>query len=1187
MGGEAKTKKNTIKPKKTKPFFGPKKKLDVKLNKTANKGKATPSPLKKAVKKEKAETKKLQILSLKKPIKEIQATSKKHQKHKESDLILKEAQSAAILPSEKANQSAANHNQVAVVMGDQTKDTKTFNKEGFEKKLKEQINATIIRKEDADEIKRNGVDENVTKKVSSTVGEEKTNAGGKIEASSIVAPATPATPSEEATTQEPQMLGPVVPEAKSLTAQKTDLAPVKHPEEETDFTKETAVLGDDYKQNNLSQDKLQNSNEPRFIAADNQKQDSETKAQELTDQTRANEKKKINSTRSGNTNSINDGYNAMVQKQDSINKGRSNQQSQKSIEENKIRQDVYKQLNDIFNLANTTVLECFKDIDTYIQETFGKSLTQNLDLFSEQVSDLLDDNDGIEWLGKKLTGSHVQDEIEIFNVAKRDFITHMQDPINDLVDYVDKKLSKANQAIIDGRNNAKVFWDKQSDETKRIADDIFKESDSKFGELETSVESKEGAIIDTVTEKFNEALTQLDERFEKAKIENMSWLDRAIAAVKSVINTIIELKNAIQSLAQKAAKYAEAIIDDPITFFGNLADGVGQGFTNFKNNIDKHLVKGVLEWLTGSMAGSDIILPKELNLEGITSLVLQILGITMKKIKDLVIDVIGKERFEFIEKGVDATLAAGNKILNIFKILNEKGLAGLWEFIQEEFSNLKEMLIENVKTFVVETITMKALEYLLSLLIPGAGFIRAAQLLIKFVITLFQKAAQIIKIIDGILDTFGDILNKNLGAVIEKVESVFSGFLSLAISFLAAVLGLDGIVGKVQKFIQQKIRPKIDQILKNIAGKIKKIVEKIGLTKLIDKSMHAVEKGKAWVDDKKKKAKEKAKELGDKVLEFLGFKKKFSLGSESHTLLFEEKNGEPVFYVHSTPSKYKDFIKGVAFADAYTRGKTVNDKYGKATPGETAKEAGRVVDVELGKYEKTPNEDRKKWGNGLVVHMNNIADVITKYAEIGDKDKDVPSIVEWTATNPKGLGKKVDAKQLSANYIEGQETAEQGDGGGLTDEWDIISQNKGNNSTYYYVRGHLLNAKVGGIVNNTNLTPLAKNTNKEHLKNVERDAKKIVTGQKSASDTKSKTSIIRYSVEAIYGQHPIRSIPNLKAREKTVKDMEETKGVIPTSLKFSLKKLTIEAGKVVVDDSFDEIKDSIPNELPPVVKLKT
>ncbi|MGH2666758.1 hypothetical protein [Flavobacterium sp.] len=1177
------------KPPKTKnPFFGVKKKMDAKLNK-APKRAVAPINLKKKPKKDakNKENKKTAIQTLQKPVKEIKTTSTKYQKHKDTDVVVKETQGAAILPAEKTNKAAANRSQVDE-MSVQKLNPKGFDKDKFKDKLQTEINETIESKAQAKNVGTNGVGEATTKDIADSLEEEKNIASGGVEQSAIKPPDSPKPPPGEVTVNEPKGLLKEAPEAKMLTEQKSALAPKKRPAEETDLTTETKVLDDDYKQNNLSQDKLQNSNEPKFIQADQQKQDSQAKAQELTDQTRKNEAKTISNTQAKGIKAINGAYGGMLLNNSTIKGGSFDKQKEKSAEENKIRSDVSRDLDAMYNFTNGQVLSFFKEIDTYIADVFGASMTKYLDKFSATVAELLEDNTGILDVGiKVISGDEVLSEVQIFDQAKRDFIVDMREPINSLVNKVGSCLNSAINAIKDGKKEVDKYWKNQTDETKKIAEDILKDTETKFEELESSVESKEAEVIEAVTEKFSAALDEMDERFEKAKIENMSWLDRAIAAVKAVINTIIELKNAIKSLAQKAAKYAEAIIDDPITFFGNLADGVGQGFTNFKNNIDKHLIKGVLEWLTGSMAGSEITLPKELNLEGITSLVLQILGITMKKIKDLVIDVIGKERFEFIEKGVDATLAAGNKILNIFQILKEKGLAGLWEFIQEEFSNLKEMLIENVKTFVVETITMKALEYLLSLLIPGAGFIRAAQLLIKFVITLFQKAAQIIKIIDGILDTFGDILNKNLGAVIDKVENVFSGFLSLAISFLAAVLGLDGIVGKVQKFIQQKIRPKIDQILKNIANKIKKVVEKIGLTKLIDKSMKAVEKGKAWVDDKKKKVKEKGKELGDKVLTFLGLKKKFSLGGESHTLLFEDKKGEPVFYVHSTPSKYKDFIKSVTFKDKYTRGKTVSDKYGKATPAETAKEAGRVVDVELGKYEKTPNEDRKKWGNDLIDHMNNIAEVISKYAETGDKEKDVPSIVEWTALNPKGLGKKVDAKQISANYIEGQETAEQGDGGGLTDEWDIISQNKGNNSKYYYVRGHLLNAKVGGIVNNTNLTPLSKDTNGQHLKNVERDAKKIVTGQKSASDSKSKTSIIRYSVEAIYGQHPKRDLKNLSVKRQQISDIEETKGVIPTSIKFSLKKLMIEDDKVVVDPDFDEISDSIPNELPPVVKLKT
>ncbi|TGD57506.1 phage tail protein [Flavobacterium humi] len=1172
-----------------KPFFGAKKKLDVKLNK-AQKRATTPLVLNKKPKKgakEKKESDKKAAQSLKKPVAEIKTTAVKYQKHKESDTVLKEAQGAAILPSEKTNKVVANRSQVDV-MDSQTKDSKKFDKKNFKKKLQEQINDTIKSKEDAKKIKNNGVDDTVTEDIGKSLEEEKSTAGGKVENSTLKPPAVPETPEDEVTANEPKGLIKEAPEAKTLTTQKGTLAPTKKPAEETDFTTETKVLDDQYGQNNLSQNKLQNSNEPSFIQADQQKQDSQAKAQELTDQNRKNEAKTIANTRASNTNAINGSYNGMLQTNTTINGGRFDNQKTKSAEENKIRNDVSRELDAIYNETNSNVLSYFGAIDFYIEQIFGLSLTMNLDTFSRRVAKLLDENTGfLNNVGAALTGDDLLSEVQIFDIAKKEFIEHMQKPIDDLVNTVDLYLNAANNAIKLGKGKVDKFWKSQSDETKKIAGDIYDESNTKFEELENSVESKEGAVIDKVTEKFSAALDELDARFEKAKEENKSWLDRAIDAVKAVINTIIELKNAIQSIARKAAKYAEQIIDDPITFFGNLSDGVGMGFTNFKNNIDKHLVKGVLEWLTGSMAGSEIELPKELNLEGITSLVLQILGISIKKIKNLVIDIIGKERFEFIEKGVDAGLAAGNNILNMFKILNEKGLAGLWEFIKEEFSDLKEMLIENVKTFVVETITMKAIEFLLSLLIPGAGFIRAAQLLIKFVVTLFQKAAQILKIIDGIIESFGNIIRKDLAGAAEKVENVFSGFLSLAISFLAAVLGLNGIVGKVQKFIQQKIRPKIDQILNKIAKKIKEVITKIGLTKLIDKSMKAVEKGKAWVDEKKKKAKDTAKKYGDKLLIFLGFKKRFTMGTETHTLLFEDKGGVPEFYVQSTPQKYTDFIKDVTFEDKYARGRGVSDKYGESTPQATAKKAGKVVDGELGKYEKTDEKDRKKWGDNLIVHMNNIADVISKYGETGTSEKDVPSIVEWEPTNPKGLGKKVNAKQLSANYVEGQEVGEQHDGGGLTTEWDIVSQNKGNNSVYYYVRGHLLNAKVGGVVNNTNLTPLSKDSNKEHLKNVERDAKKIVTGKKSESDTKTKSSIISYSVEALYGDHPKRNLPNLKAREKQVKEIEETRGVVPTTLKFTLKKLMIKNGKVVVDDSFTEISDSIKNELPPVVKLKS
>lgn len=944
------------------------------------------------------------------------------------------------------------------------------------------------------------------------------------------------------------------------------MAPEARPKAETDFTKDTKVLDEDYKQNNLSPEKLQRSNEPTFIAADNQKKDSEVKAQELTTQQRTDETKKIASTQSSSSKAINGVYNGMLTKNSNINNASLKSQKDKSAEEKAIRLHVSTELDKIFNRANGKVLSYFKAIDDYINGIFTLSINMALDKFSGRVADLLDDNTGfLNNISAAVTGDELLSEGEIFEIARKEFINDMDTPINNLVNTIDVYMNLTLSAINLGNQEKDTFWKSQDTKTQKIAGDIKEDSDTKFADLESSVEAKEGAIIDTVMEKFSEALKDLDDRFEKAKIENMSWLDKAIAAVKAVINTIIELANAIKAVAIKAAKYAGEIIDDPITFFSNLADAVGQGFTNFKTNIDKHLIKGVLDWLTGSLAGSDIILPKEFNLEGITSLVLQILGISIKKIKDIVIGIIGKERFAFIEKGVENAISAGNKILNIFKILNEKGLAGLWEFIKEEFGNLKEMLIENVKTFVIETISTKAIEFLLKLLIPGAAFIEAAQKLIAFVVTLFQKAAQIVKIIDGIIDSFGDILHKNLAAATKKVESVFAGFLSLAISFLAAVLGLNGIVDKVKKFIQNKIRPLVDKVLNKVAQKIKTIVEKIGLLKLIDKSIVALEKGEAWVDEKKKKATDTAKKYGEKLLKFLGFRRAFKIGTENHALQFDEKSGDPKFMVHSYPTKYQTFIDNVKLKDEIKRPE--------------AKQLGVKVDDKLSHY-KTETEDpkRKKWADELVGDVNNVAVFIENNAEIGEDESKVPSIITYRGTNEKGFGTGVEAKQLSLNNIVGQETGEQGDDGGLTSEYDKIKQNKGK-----YVRGHLLNAKLGGLVNNTNLTPITRVTNREHLNFVERNAKKIVTGKAKANDSHTKNGLAYYKVEVIYGSHH-RKLAGLGQRQQDIANLEQTEGMVPIALSVHLKKLKLEDRKVVDDTSVAPIEGSILSRLPESVE---
>lgn len=1095
-------------PKKTKlPFFAKKKKVSTKLNivkEQAIKTKPTYAVANKKNEKNSDSKAKSnpQLASLDKPIKEIKSAKKKYKNHKDPSFVAKEKFSAALLPVSEADQMTANKGQTNLMA---TKEKGEFNKrDSFKNKLWEQINKTIESKAQAKSVANNGVGDNVTTEIKSSVDNEKEQAGGAIESATKEEGELPKL--EKSVSEAPGNLSGIKLQTKTVTKFKSDLTPEKKPAEETDFTKETKTLDDQYSQNNLSKDKLQKSNEPSFISADNQKSDSQQKAKELTDEYRTNQDKKIESTKSGNIKAINGTYNSMLFENSKINTDNNTLQQTKTTEESQTRKDIRTKIEGIYTKTNGKVLECFKNIDSSVT-IFETLLTLNLNLFSASVAELLDENTGIfNNIVAFVSNDDLMSEVEIFDKCKEAFIVNMTVPINNLASQVDTYLALAITHIAEGNKQVNSLWDSLPKKDKEETGDLFETSKEKFAELERSVESKEGAVVDVVTEKFSAALDDLNARFEKAKIENMSWLDRAIAAVKAVINTIIELKNAIKAIAKKAAAYAERIIDDPITFFGNLSDSVGQGFKNFKANIDKHLLKGVLEWLTGSMSGTDIVMPKELNFEGITSLVLQILGFTIKKVKNLIIDIIGKERFEFIEKGVDETLAAGNKILNVFKILNEKGVAGLWEFIIDEFKDLKDMLIDTVKNFVVETITKKAIEILLSLLIPGAGFIRAAQLLIRFVITLFQKAAQIVKIIDGIIDTFGDILNNNLAAATEKVEAVFGRFISLAISFLAAVLGIDGLVGKVQKFIQQKIKPRIDTILNGIALKVKQVVTKIGLTKVIDKSMNAVEKGKTWVEEKKQKAVEKGKSTLGKLAEWLGIKKAYkSKDGNVHTLSFEEANKKPVMMRASVKTTFDDYIDNIR-----NKVPDYNSK-NPTTPVDfkAIEKQYQLIRKEMGDYS---NFDR----NNVSGMMNKLADLLSKLPDdFADTNVFFPShtIVARTTqettygtSNKSQDGNKIHVKNLSLKLdtlkgSPGKHTSKL-----FTHIYQIVSKDK------QLIRGHLLNHYLGGAGNTAeNIMPIAKNTNDA----MERSSDNVVK-ERMAKEKLLSGNVFDYAVSVVY-----------------------------------------------------------------------
>ncbi|HEY2113615.1 MAG TPA: DUF4157 domain-containing protein, partial [Candidatus Angelobacter sp.] len=191
---------------------------------------------------------------------------------------------------------------------------------------------------------------------------------------------------------------------------------------------------------------------------------------------------------------------------------------------------------------------------------------------------------------------------------------------------------------------------------------------------------------------------------------------------------------------QKVGGALKKIFKDPISFVGNLVKAGKLGFQNFASNIGTHLKKAFLEWLTGSLPG--IYIPKALNLKEFALLALSVLGITWANIRQKLV----KATSENIVKGLETGFA-------IVKKLVTEGPAAAWEEIKSQLTNLKDMVMEGIMNFIIETVVKKAVAKVLSLLVPGGAFIQAIISIYDTVMVFIAKLKKIIQVAVAFLDS--------------------------------------------------------------------------------------------------------------------------------------------------------------------------------------------------------------------------------------------------------------------------------------------------------------------------------------------------------------------------------------------------------------------------------------------------
>lgn len=333
-----------------------------------------------------------------------------------------------------------------------------------------------------------------------------------------------------------------------------------------------------------------------------------------------------------------------------------------------------------------------------------------------------------------------------------------------------------------------------------------------------------------------------------------------IEIVKIVVEVILIIMNfpfdLINKIIANAMKSFHLIKADPIGFLKNLLRAIKEGFIQFFDNILQHLIQGLVGWLTMELKDAGVPELKDLSLKGVISWVLEVLGISMEKIWEKLAKhpKIGPAKVAKI-RGAINTLEG---IWTFIKDVQERGMAAIWDKIQEQLSNLWTTVLDAVKNWIMEKIITQVTVKLLSMLDPTGimAVVNSCIAIYKAIQSFMKYLRQMLEIVSSFVEGVAEIASGNTKKAADFLERTLAKGIPIVIGFLANQVGLGGIGKKIGEMIE-KAREMVDKALEWLVNKAVDTA-----LKLIDKLMgKSSDKPEEATGDVKDKAKNKLNEL--------------------------------------------------------------------------------------------------------------------------------------------------------------------------------------------------------------------------------------------------------------------------------------------------------------------------------------
>ncbi|MFX0594706.1 hypothetical protein [Melissospora conviva] len=695
-------------------------------------------------------------------------------------------------------------------------------------------------------------------------------AAGTDASAKAIATTTKAAPDTSAAKEKP--VTPLVADKPPATPARPDpgkAVPDKAPPAATDFSAGPAQVDQQMADAKVTDDQLARSNEPEFTGALKEKKAAEKHAATAPAQVRAEEKETLTGAKAQAATAGATAMTALAgDRKQAGSQVDSGKEKAKSADEAK-RAKVTAVLQKVFDTTKKDVEGILSGLDKKVDAAFTKGEKAARDAFTadhKRRMKTYKDNrysgplGGARWLKDKFTGLPAEAN-QIFTAARQGYVTRMQQVISGVADIIATELDRAKKRIAAGRNQLQAAVRKLPADLQAIGRQAAGQFTAKFDQLVDSVDAKGKQLVQTLASKYNEALKAVDAEINAEKEKNRGLVAKAVDAVKGAIDTILQLKEMLMGVLAKAAQAVMAILKDPIGFLRNLASAVGSGLKLFIGNIGTHLKKGLIGWLLGTMAGAGLQMPAKFDLRGIITMIASMLGLTWASI-----------RARVVQRGIpEQAMTAVEQTVPVAQKLQSQGVAGVTDEIAGQLGDLKGNLLSKISEYLIPTVLIAGITWIISLLNPASAFIRACKMIIDFMTFVVTQGAQIIQFVHAILDAVIAIAAGGTGGVPGLIENALARSVPVLIGALAAILGIGGIAQRIQKFFRALGKP----VMHAVTWIVDKIVT-------LGRQLWAKIRGR----NQGRNGRDKSKSGGGFSLE-----RSTSMAGEPHTVYVEAKDG--------------------------------------------------------------------------------------------------------------------------------------------------------------------------------------------------------------------------------------------------------------------------------------------------------